>query len=249
MTDPNPKKGILIIGSAVVGAAVVASTSLVIFLSGGYKYVEVPRQYAALTAKQRNIIHLARDNGPRSGILYVWGGSSRSGFDCSGFVSYVMRLSGVSGVPRTSQTQWHSGRYIRKGQERPGDVVFFISGGSASNPGHVGLYLGNGQMVEYYRTGYPAKISSLRGHWGGYLGARRWWRPVSVRKHIFYPALYVAKHWSIRIAKDVGWTVVFVPHAGHKTFANWKRKAILAWAHHQDHPVKGYYSHIDIKLH
>lgn len=244
------KSTIPIVG-AIIGASVIAATTLVIFVSGGYRYVEVPRQYATLTTKQRNIIHLARDYGPRSGILYVWGGSSTGGFDCSGFVSYVYRLAGVGGVPRTSYTQWNdsNSHHVAKGQERPGDSVYFISGGTRSNPGHVGLYLGNGNMVEYYSTGHPARISKLRGHWGTYLGARRWWRPVSVRKHIYYPALYIAKRWNVRIAKDLGWTVIFVPRPGQRTFASWKRRAILAWAHQNHHPVKGYYNHINIKLH
>lgn len=244
------KNTIPLIGA--IGAAVgTAALTLVIFVSGGYKYVEVPPHYAALTTKQRYILHFARDYGPRSGILYVWGGSSTRGFDCSGYVSYVYRLSGINGVPRTSYTQWNSSNshHIRKGRERPGDAVYFVSGGSYRNPGHVGLYLGRGKMVEYYRSGYPARISNLYRHWGVYLGARRWWRPVSVRKHIFYPAMYVAKHWNIRIAKDRRWTVTFVPRPGRKTFAKWKRRAILSWAHEHHHPVKGYYSHINIRLH
>lgn len=242
----NHKNTIPIIG-ALVGAMVVAATTLVIFVSGGYRYVEVPRHYAALNRTQRNIVRLAKDYGPRSGILYVWGGSSRGGFDCSGYVRYVLSLAGVHGVPRTSQSQWHSGRYIRKGQEEPGDVLFFVSYGSASNPGHVGLYLGNGKMVEYYRSGYPARVSNLRGHWGGYLGARRWWRPVAVRKHIFHPAMYIAKHWNIRIAADHRWTVTYVPRK-HR-FARYKRRQIIRWAHQHHHRIKGYYDHINIRLH
>lgn len=235
-----------------IGAVTAAgATTLVIFFSGGYKYVEVPSQYSALTSNQIKIVRLAEDYGPRSGILYVWGGSSRGGFDCSGYVSYVYRLAGISGVPRTSYTQWNSSNshHVSKGKERPGDALYFISGGTASNPGHVGLYLGNGKMVEYYRSGYPARVSNLRGHWGGYVGARRWWRPVSIRKHIYYPAMYVVKHWHIRISADNKWTITYVPSIGYKTFALWKRRAILVWAHKSRHPVKGYYSHINIRFH
>lgn len=245
MVAQNHKSTIPIIG-ALVGAAVIAGTTLVIFLSGGYRYVEVPQHYAALTKTQRNIVRLAKDYGPRSGILYVWGGSSRRGFDCSGYVQFVTHLAGASSVPRTSQAQWHSGRFVPKGRERPGDIVFFISGGTRYNPGHAGLYIGHGKMIEYYRSGRPARLGRLRGHWGGYLGARRYWRPVSVRKHIFDPAMYIARHWNVRISADHGWTVTFAPR--HHRFPKWKRRAILAWAvaHHKRH--KGYYDHINIKL-
>jgi peptidoglycan DL-endopeptidase CwlO len=88
------------------------------------------------------------------GTPYVWGGSSTSGFDCSGLVQYVYGQSGVT-LPRTSQEQATVGSPVASlSQAQPGDLLFFAgSDGTASSPGHVGIYVGNGQMIDAPYTG------------------------------------------------------------------------------------------------
>lgn len=78
------------------------------------------------------------------GVPYVWGGSSPNGFDCSGFVQYVYAQRGIQ-LPRTADIQATAGRPVSKAELQPGDLVFFA--GDYVNISHVGIYVGNGQMI------------------------------------------------------------------------------------------------------
>ena len=83
------------------------------------------------------------------GIPYRWGGTTPSGFDCSGYVGYVLRQVGIN-LPRTANEQMGAARRISRSQARPGDLVFFVSGGHAY---HVGIYVGGGMMYDSPRPG------------------------------------------------------------------------------------------------
>ncbi|MBU3160404.1 C40 family peptidase [Clostridium frigoris] len=89
------------------------------------------------------------------GIPYVWGGTSPSGFDCSGFTQYVFAHFGVN-LPRVSEDQQNVGTKISRGDLQPGDLVFF---GSPAH--HVGIYVGNGNMINAPHTGAVLRIQSL----------------------------------------------------------------------------------------
>jgi peptidoglycan DL-endopeptidase CwlO len=101
------------------------------------------------------------------GVPYVWGGSSPSGFDCSGLVSYVFAQIGVS-LPHSSYTQFGMGTPVSIGELQPGDLVFF------TGASHVGIYIGGGQFIHAPHTGDVVKISSLSGYYSSnFAGARR----------------------------------------------------------------------------
>ncbi|URZ04850.1 hypothetical protein CLROS_001740 [Clostridium felsineum] len=92
------------------------------------------------------------------GVHYVWGGTTPSGFDCSGLVQYVYNHFGIS-LPRTSQEQAGVGTTVSSPQ--PGDLLFF---GPASAPYHVAIYAGDGQMVEAPRTGLDVRLTPVRNY-------------------------------------------------------------------------------------
>lgn len=104
---------------------------------------------------------------------YVFGGSSPSGFDCSGLTSYVYRQVGIS-LPHSSAAQANYGVAISKANLRPGDLVFF-KGYSGSGIGHVGIYIGNGQMIHAPTAGRSMAVASINSSYfsSRYVGARR----------------------------------------------------------------------------
>ena len=94
------------------------------------------------------------------GKPYQWGGTGPDAFDCSGLAMMAYRAAGIV-IPRTSQDQWAAGLRIPPGRERPGDLVFFAgSDGTSQAPGHVGIVIGGGEMIESYATGFPIRVST-----------------------------------------------------------------------------------------
>jgi cell wall-associated NlpC family hydrolase len=119
--------------------------------AGGVPAVQAPTQ-AVATA-----IAFAEQ---QIGKPYLWGGTGPDAFDCSGLILMAYRAAGVN-IARTSQAQWASEQRVPASQVQPGDLVFFAGAdGTVKAPGHVGLVIGNGKMIEAYATGVPIRVAS-----------------------------------------------------------------------------------------
>jgi len=106
------------------------------------------------------------------GTPYVWAGSSPSGFDCSGFVSYAFKNFGYT-VNRTAASMYTNGVAVDKSELQIGDAVFFAS--SSESIGHVGIYIGDGEFIHSSSGCGYVTISGLDESYYSrmYVGARR----------------------------------------------------------------------------
>ena len=96
------------------------------------------------------------------GCPYSWGGRDPSGFDCSGFVSYVYAHFGIT-LNRVAQDQAQNGYGVSASELQPGDILCFYSG--SSYIGHVGIYLGYGMFVHAQNSATGVVITELAGHY------------------------------------------------------------------------------------
>ena len=116
-----------------------------------------------LTGMGGRAVQLAMDY---LGLPYVWGGGningpSGGGFDCSGLTSYALfkASGGKVTLPRTSETQWNVGTEVPMELAQPGDLLFGNWG--PAGPGHVAIYMGNGQMVHAPTTGDVVRVAPV----------------------------------------------------------------------------------------
>ncbi|HWG93550.1 MAG TPA: NlpC/P60 family protein [Mycobacteriales bacterium] len=105
-----------------------------------------PASGRARTAIEEGYRHLGKP--------YQWGGNGPDSFDCSGFTSWVWRAAGVS-LPRTSRDQYAQGRKVARADVQPGDLLFF---GSPIH--HVGVYVGDGQMINAPQSGGRVRVQA-----------------------------------------------------------------------------------------
>ena len=107
------------------------------------------------------------------GLSYRFGGNSPTqGLDCSGFMQYIFKRSMGITLPRTSAEMATVGQQVDRANLKPGDMVFFGSGGRVS---HVGMYIGNDRFIHAPRTGRDIDITSMNGNYwkSRYITARR----------------------------------------------------------------------------
>lgn len=107
-------------------------------------------------SKAQSIVNFAKS---LLGKPYVYGASGPNAFDCSGFTSYVFSANGIS-IPRTSADQSNVGATVSRDQLIPGDLVFFATGGSGG-VSHVGIYIGDGNIIHAATGQGKISINSL----------------------------------------------------------------------------------------
>ena len=106
------------------------------------------------------------------GTRYRYGGTGRSGFDCSGFIRYVYGKDGT-GLPRTAAEQFRVGKKVSLSELKPGDLLFYRS--SRKRVGHVAMYAGDGKMVHAANPRKGVTVDSIHSSYykARFVGARR----------------------------------------------------------------------------
>ena len=150
-------------------AGITADEMLVFSMPVSFTYNDPEKAVESVNPKAQEILNEAAKY---LGTPYVYGGSTPSGFDCSGFTSYVFKQCGIT-LQRVSRDQYaKNGTYVKKSDLMPGDLVFFGSGGTVN---HVGIYVGDGMMIHSPRTGDVVKYTSINSSYytRNYIGAKR----------------------------------------------------------------------------
>ena len=115
---------------------------------------------AELAGMREQILDVARK---QLGDPYRAGGAGPHSFDCGGFTQFVFKRALGMDIARTSRGQYQQVQRIKTKDALPGDLVFFFEGGAH----HVGIYLGNGTMIDAPRPGKRISVNPINGSWWG----------------------------------------------------------------------------------
>jgi cell wall-associated NlpC family hydrolase len=142
----------------VLNSAVFAKAMAVFQQTGQYPNISLPTSNTIGAQALRAAL-------TRRGSPYVWGASGPNAFDCSGLVLWAYAQVGIS-LPHFTGDQWNMGIHVSQSDLEPGDLVFFYT-----DLGHVGLYIGNGLMVDAPNFGEVVQVEPVM--WSVYAGAVR----------------------------------------------------------------------------
>jgi cell wall-associated NlpC family hydrolase len=142
----------------ILNSAVFAKAMAVFRKTGNFPNIEIPTANSVGAQALRAAL-------TRRGDPYIWGASGPSAFDCSGLVLWAYAQVGIS-LPHFTGDQWNMGVHVARADLQPGDLVFFYP-----DIGHVGLYIGNGLMVDAPNFGEPVQVEPVM--WDVYVGAVR----------------------------------------------------------------------------
>ena len=145
---------------------IIAIFSLTVVLAAG---TFAGNTEAASTVASNEIVSSAKN---LIGIKYRYGGTTKAGFDCSGFIGYIYKSNGVD-LPRTAAGMYSTGESVKKANLAVGDLVFFNTSGKGVS--HVGMYIGSGKFI-HASTSKGVKVDKLNDpyYWGNkYVGAKK----------------------------------------------------------------------------
>jgi cell wall-associated NlpC family hydrolase len=162
----------LVIGIAFTIASVVVVIETILATPFGLPPLGAPVPGLPSTVEAK-VVALAE---AQIGTPYVWGGAAPGGFDCSGLVQWAYAQVGIN-LPRTAQAQYATAAPIDASQIQPGDLLFYAQTypDPRSTITHVGIYIGNGQMINAPTDGDVVRVMpAFNGFWGAHFaGAGR----------------------------------------------------------------------------
>jgi cell wall-associated NlpC family hydrolase len=157
-TQMDAKKKLILAKIDKVNSAAMKQAMTIFEQTGQYPKVTIPTaNTVGAQALQAAISRL--------GDPYVWGAAGPGEFDCSGLVMWAFAQVGIS-LPHYTGSQWNSGVHVSRNDLEPGDLLFFFA-----NISHVGMYIGNGMMIDAPNFGEVVKVQPV--YWGAFAGAVR----------------------------------------------------------------------------
>lgn len=126
----------------------------------GYVYKDYVKEFIESESDNTLGIRITEYSKRFLGIPYVWGGTSPTGFDCSGLVYYVYSKFNIT-LGRSTWDQIKTGKRVEISAMKPGDLIFFGPKTDPNNPTHVGLYIGNGEFIQAPKPDDVVKITKL----------------------------------------------------------------------------------------
>jgi peptidoglycan DL-endopeptidase CwlO len=157
-TQMNAKKKVIDGKIDQVNSAAMKQAMAVFTQTGQYPNISIPT--ANTVGAQALQAAISKEGDP-----YVWGAAGPGQFDCSGLVVWAYAQEGIA-LPHYTGSLWNSGLHVARSDLEPGDLVFFFSDIS-----HVGIYIGDGMMIDAPDFGVPVKVDPV--YWGAYVGAVR----------------------------------------------------------------------------
>jgi cell wall-associated NlpC family hydrolase len=143
---------------AILNSSAMSQAMAVFDKTGNYPDIVLPEATNVGTTALRAAL-------TQRGKPYVWGAAGPDSYDCSGLVMWAFAQEGIS-LPHYTGDQWNAGMHVSRADLEPGDLVFFFADIS-----HVGIYLGNGLMVDAPSTGQVVQVQAV--FWNAYVGAVR----------------------------------------------------------------------------
>jgi cell wall-associated NlpC family hydrolase len=154
----NARKKVIVAKIDQVNSAAMKQAMAVFTQTGQYPNISIPT--ANTVGAQALQAAITREGDP-----YVWGAAGPGEFDCSGLVVWAFAQEGIA-LPHYTGSLWNSGVHVARNDLEPGDLVFFFSDIS-----HVGIYIGDGMMIDAPNFGVPVHVEPV--YWSAYVGAVR----------------------------------------------------------------------------